>query len=33
MGRGAMNAPDEDAAVSRNSLPLASRVFRMVERV
>ena len=32
MGRGAMNAPGEDAAISRDSLPLASRGFRMVER-
>ncbi|MFM7612225.1 MAG: hypothetical protein ACKO9A_25535, partial [Alphaproteobacteria bacterium] len=30
---GAMNAPGEDAAISRESLPLASRGFRMVERV
>ena len=30
---GAMNAPGEDAAISRDSLPLASRGFRMVERV
>jgi hypothetical protein len=30
---GAMNAPGEDAAISRNSLPLASRGFRLVERV
>jgi hypothetical protein len=30
---GAMNAPGEDAAVSRDSLPLASRGFRVVERV
>jgi hypothetical protein len=30
---GAMNAPGEDAATSRDSLPLASRGFRMVERV
>jgi hypothetical protein len=30
---GAMNAPREDAAVSRGSLPLTSRGFRMVERV
>ena len=30
---GAMNAPGEDAAVSRDSLPLASRGFRLVERV
>jgi hypothetical protein len=29
----AMNAPDEDAAISRDSLPLASRAVRMVERV
>jgi imidazoleglycerol-phosphate dehydratase len=30
---GAMNAPGDDAAISRDSLPLASRGFRMVERV
>ena len=30
---GAMNAPGEDAAISRDSLPLASRGFRRVERV
>ena len=30
---GAMNAPGEDAAISRDCLPLASRGFRMVERV
>jgi hypothetical protein len=30
---GAMNAPGEDAAISRDSLPLASRGFRVVERV
>jgi hypothetical protein len=30
---GAMNAPGEDAATSRDSLPLASRAVRMVERV
>jgi hypothetical protein len=30
---GAMNAPGEDAAMSRDSLPLASRGFRVVERV
>jgi hypothetical protein len=29
---GAMNAPGEDAAFSRDSLPLASRGFRVVER-
>jgi hypothetical protein len=29
---GAMNAPCEETAVSRDSLPLASRGFRMVER-
>ena len=29
----AMNVPSEDAAISRDSLPLASRRFRMVERV
>ncbi|MCA3370943.1 MAG: hypothetical protein INF89_15710 [Roseomonas sp.] len=29
----AMNAPDEDAAISRDNLPLASRGFRLVERV
>jgi hypothetical protein len=30
---GAMNAPGEDAATSRDSLPLALRAFRLVERV
>jgi len=30
---GAMNAPGEDAAISRDSLPLVSRGFRVVERV
>ena len=30
---GALNAPGEVAAISRDSLPLASRTFRMVERV
>jgi hypothetical protein len=30
---GAMNAPGEDATTSRDSLPLASRGFRLVERV
>jgi hypothetical protein len=30
---GAMNAPGEDAAISRDSLPFASRGFRGVERV
>ena len=30
---GAMNAPGEDAAISRDNLPLASRGFRVVERV
>ena len=30
---GAMNAPGEDVAISRDSLPLASRGLRMVERV
>jgi hypothetical protein len=30
---GAMNAPREDAAVSRGSLALASRGFRRVERM
>ncbi len=30
---GAMNVPGEDAAISRDSLPLASRAVRMVERV
>ena len=30
---GAMNAPGEDAAISPDSLPLASRGFSMVERV
>ncbi|MFM7608189.1 MAG: hypothetical protein ACKO9A_04815 [Alphaproteobacteria bacterium] len=29
----AMNAPGEDAAISRDRLPLASRGFRAVERV
>jgi hypothetical protein len=29
----AMNAPGEDAAISRDSLLLASRTFRLVERV
>jgi hypothetical protein len=29
---GAMNAPGEDAAVSRDSLPLSLRAFRLVER-
>jgi hypothetical protein len=29
----AMNAPDKDAATSRDSLPLASRGFRVVERL
>jgi hypothetical protein len=29
----AMNAPGEDAAISRDSLPLASRGFRVLERV
>ena len=29
---GAMNASGEDAAISRDSLPLASRGFRVVER-
>jgi hypothetical protein len=28
-----MNAPGEDAAISRESLPLASRGSRVVERV
>jgi len=28
-----MNAPGEDAAISRDSLPLSSKGFRMVERV
>jgi hypothetical protein len=28
-----MNTPGEDAAISRDSLPLASRGFRVVERV
>jgi hypothetical protein len=31
--RRAMHAPGEDAAISRDSLPLASLEFRMVERV
>ena len=30
---GAMDAPGEDAASGRDSLPLASRVVRMVDRV
>ncbi len=30
---GAMNARGEDAAISRDSLPLAARGFRVVERV
>jgi hypothetical protein len=30
---GAMKAPGEDVAISRDSLPLASRGFRLVERV
>jgi hypothetical protein len=30
---GAMNTSGEDAAISRDSLPLASRGFRVVERV
>lgn len=30
---GAMNTPGQDAAISRNSLPLASRGFRVVVRV
>ena len=30
---GAMNAPGEDAATSRDSLPLSSRAFRVLERV
>jgi len=30
---GAANAPGEEATISRDSLPLASREFRMVERV
>ncbi len=29
----AMNVPSEDAAISRDSFSLASRVVRMVERV
>jgi hypothetical protein len=29
---GAMNVPGEDAAISRDSLPLASPTLRMVER-
>ncbi|MCA3360515.1 MAG: hypothetical protein INF74_01075 [Roseomonas sp.] len=29
----AMNAPGEDAAISRDCLPLASRAFRVMERV
>jgi hypothetical protein len=31
--RGAINAPGEDAATSRGSLPLAARAFRLVEGV
>jgi hypothetical protein len=31
--QGAMNAPREDAAISQHSLALASRAFRVVERV
>jgi hypothetical protein len=30
---GAINAPGEDAVISRDSLPLASRGFRVVKRV
>ena len=30
---GAMNTPGEDAAISRDSMPLAARGFRVVERV
>jgi len=30
---GAVNAPGEDAAVSRDSFPLSSRAFRMVDRL
>jgi hypothetical protein len=30
---GAVNAPGDEASVSRDSLPLASRAFRLVERV
>ena len=30
---GAMDAPGEDAAIRRDSMPLAARAFRMVERV
>jgi hypothetical protein len=30
---GLINAPGEDAAMRRDSLPLASRGFRVVERV
>jgi hypothetical protein len=33
MGRGAMSAPGKEAAISRDSLPLTSRAFRVVERV
>ncbi len=33
MGDGVANAPGEDAGISRDSLPLASRGFRVVERV
>jgi len=28
-----MNTPGEDAAISRDSMPLAARGFRVVERV
>jgi hypothetical protein len=31
--QGVMNAPREDAAISQHSLALASRAFRVVERV
>ncbi len=30
---GAMNVPEEDTIISRNSLPWPSRMFRVVERV
>ena len=32
-GGWAMNAPGEDAAISRDSVPLAARGFRVLERV
>jgi hypothetical protein len=30
---GAVNAPGEDAAISRDNLPLSSRAFRIQERL